>query len=243
MQYYLLSFIAGILTILAPCVLPVIPVILGSSFTKIDNKKRPVIIIGSLMLSIIVFTLLLKSTTLLIQIDPRIWNYISGGIIFLFGVITVFPNLWEQVEIKLKLNSVSGNLLNKSSQRTGLLGDILIGAALGPVFASCSPTYALVVAVILPVSFVSGLVNLAIYSLGLGISLFAIVLLGQKLLVTLKWAIDPRGWFRILLGVVFVVLGLAIITGLEKKLEIALLDAGFADVTKVETYFLERLNN
>ncbi|USN58208.1 MAG: hypothetical protein H6767_08005 [Candidatus Peribacteria bacterium] len=44
-----------------------------------------------------------------------------------------------------------------------MLGSILVGISLGPVFSSCSPTYAIILAVILPTSFLFGLVNLFAY--------------------------------------------------------------------------------
>jgi len=54
------------LTILAPCVLPLLPVILGASVEDSKDKWRPYIIIAALSVSIIIFSLLLKATTLFI---------------------------------------------------------------------------------------------------------------------------------------------------------------------------------
>lgn len=243
MEYLPLSFIAGILTILAPCVLPVLPVVLGSTLQDTKDRSRPVIIIISLSASIFFFTLLLKASTLLINIDPRFWNILSGGIIFIFGIFTLFPDLWGRIELKLNLSGKSGNLLQKASHRQGVLGSILIGASLGPVFASCSPTYAIILAVILPVDFVAGVINLIVYCIGLATILIPVALLGQKFLSKVKWATNPKGAFKKLLGVLFVILGLMIMTGLEKKLETALLDAGLGDITKIETTLLERMES
>ena len=58
------SFLAGILTVFAPCVLILLPVIVGSSLTTDTNKKidrkKPYIIAFSLGVSVLLFTLLLK---------------------------------------------------------------------------------------------------------------------------------------------------------------------------------------
>ena len=53
----------------------------------------------------------------------------------------------------------------------------MVGLSLGPVFSSCSPTYAIILAVILPASFLTGLLNLFAYVLGLSIALLVIALL------------------------------------------------------------------
>lgn len=73
----LISFFSGILTVLAPCVLPLLPVILGGSLAG-QSKKRPYIIIASLILSLLLFTLLLKASTVLIHVDPIVWDYVAG---------------------------------------------------------------------------------------------------------------------------------------------------------------------
>lgn len=241
MEYLPLSFFAGILTILAPCVLPVFPVIFGSSIKESKNTKRPLVVTLSLAASIVVFTLLLKASTLLIAVDPRIWNIVSGAIVMVFGIFSLFPNIWSWIEIHLKLNQLSGNLLQNSAKRNGLLGDILIGASLGPVFASCSPTYGLIVAFILPKSFFVGLLNLIAYAAGLSAILLVLSVLGQKALVRVKWAVNPYGMFKKVLGIIFIVLGIAIGSGFIKQVETALIDAGFADFTKIETQIIKRI--
>ncbi|MBP9132237.1 cytochrome c biogenesis protein DipZ, partial [Candidatus Saccharibacteria bacterium] len=68
---------AGLLSVLAPCVLPLLPIIIGGSISgNKKDKKRPFIIAGSLAISLFLFTLLLKATTLLINIPPSVINYV-----------------------------------------------------------------------------------------------------------------------------------------------------------------------
>lgn len=95
----IISFIAGILTILAPCVLPVLPVILAGSLTE---KKwwYTYLVTFSLALSIVLFTALLKVSTLFIDIPSSFWKYLSGGILVFLGLVYLFPHIWARfVEI------------------------------------------------------------------------------------------------------------------------------------------------
>src|SRR5437868_6088379 len=86
------AFVAGVLTVLAPCVLPLLPIIIGGSVSgDANNKKRPVVIAAALAVSLLVFTVLLKATSLLIHLPPQSINYVSGTIIFLLGIVTLFP--------------------------------------------------------------------------------------------------------------------------------------------------------
>ena len=180
MEYLWLSFLAGVLTILAPCVLPLLPIIIGGSLAD-KNPLRPLIITLSLAGSIILFTLLLKVSTALIEIPPAAWKGLSGGIIIIFGITLLFPNAWERVSAKLNFGGSSQTLLQKSGQHKGYLGMIFVGMALGPVFAACSPAYFLILSTVLPQSFFWGFINLCVYALGLGLVMFLVAFTGQQL--------------------------------------------------------------
>ena len=112
------AVVAGVLTVLAPCVLPLLPVIVGGSVAAqpvpsgggvaVATRQRvraPLVITASLGVSIIVFTLLLKATTALIGIPPYVWEWVSGLLLIGLGVVFAFPSLWERVSIALRLPS------------------------------------------------------------------------------------------------------------------------------------------
>lgn len=234
-----LSFLAGILTVLAPCILPLLPVVLGTAATG-RSKATPYIVVGSLALSIILFTYLLKFSTALIMIPPEVWTYLTGGILVLFGLVLVFPTFWERVPGLNKLSSGSNKLVGAGYQKKSFWGDVLIGAALGPVFSSCSPTYFVILASVLPASFALGTLYLLAYAAGLSLVLLLIALLGQRFADKLTGLADSRGWFKKIVGILFIALGLLVASGYEKKIEIAILESGFVDAVKWEQSLLER---
>lgn len=240
MLLLIVSFIAGVLTVLAPCVLPLLPVIIGSSATG-RSKSTPYIVVGSLAVSIIVFTFLLKVSTAFITIPQEFWKYLSGTILLLFGLTLVFPKLWSSIPGISKLSRNSNKLLGTGYQKKSWWGDVIIGAALGPVFSTCSPTYFIILASVLPASFLLGTTYLIAYVLGLSIVLLGIALLGEKFAHKLNALSDPDRWFKKGLGILFLVLGLMIIGGLDKKLETKILDSGYFDITKIEQKLLEKI--
>lgn len=229
----LLSLAAGILTVAAPCVLPLLPVIVGGTIARDDSGRRarwrPYVIAASLAVSVVAFTLLLKATTALLGIPPQVWQVVSGVIVILLGVDLLMPSLWDRASAALRLTSRSSELLTRSIARGGTRGDVLTGAALGPVFSSCSPTYALIVAAVLPVSFAEGVGYVFAYALGLAGALLLIALLGRGLVRRLGWLADPNGWFRRIVGMLFILVGLAVITGFDKQVQTWILDAGWYD--------------
>lgn len=227
MTLYFAALIAGLLTVLSPCVLPVLPIILGSSATA-KKKSELIIITLSLVVSVFIFTLFLqtsiKFTPFLQALGDRFWINVSGMIISIFGIITIFPSLWDKVS--LDLNNQSHELLEKSKTKEGVWKPILLGASLGPVFTSCSPTYFIIIGLIASSDFTQGLSLLMIYLIGLGGFLYVIGLLGSKLTRKLGMFANPQSPARKALGVLFLILGIGIVLGWDKALETYLLDQG-----------------
>jgi cytochrome c-type biogenesis protein len=209
------AIVAGALTTLAPCVLPMLPVIVGGSLgpSSQEARRRAYVIAASLGLSIVVFTLILKATTALIGIPSGVWQWLSGGILIALGVVSLFPGIWDRISAALRLQERS------TRQQQGMTGAVLTGAALGPVFSSCSPMYGYVIVTVLPASLAQGMLLLLGYVVGLCVTLLAIALLGQRFIGNARWAADPHSWFRRGLGLVFVLVGLAIAFGIDKDIQ------------------------
>lgn len=228
------------LTVLAPCILPLLPVVIGSSASG-RSRYTPYITVASLAVSIILFTFILKASTAFIMVPPWFWMYVSGGILALFGLTLAFPRLWEKLPGLAKASANSNKLVGAGYQRKSFWGDALIGMALGPVFSTCSPTYFVILASVLPVSFLLGATYILAYVLGLSLVLLLIGILGRRLTSRLTALSDPQGYFKRFIGVIFIVLGLLIATGYEKKIETAILDSGYFDITKIEHWLLEQV--
>ena len=226
--YLLISFLAGILTILSPCVLPLLPLIVSG----VDEEKslaRPLAIIFSLGASVVVFTLLLKATETLIGVPDSFWGWFSGGVLVVFGLSILLPAVWDQLVAKLRFKSQAQQLLGAGLSRKGWTGYLVVGFALGPIFFSCSPAYFAITSVALPSSPTTGLIYLGVYVLGLMLVLLLIGLGGQAVANRLGFLSNPQGWFKRSVGVLLVVTGLIVITGFYKDIEIWLLDTGVYD--------------
>lgn len=228
MSLIVVAFLAGMLTILAPCVVSLIPILLARTTTG-ERGHSPVAIIAGLGGSIILFSILLKSTTLLLGIPSSVWAIISGVIVILFGLVTIFPGLWESLALELRIPMLAQRNMADASRKKGVWGDVLLGASLGPVFSACSPTYALIVAAILPADPILGLAYLIMFVLGLSLMLGLLAVFGRALVVRLGWGINPRGVFRRVLGTIMVIVGLMIVTGLDKDLLGYLVEHGWYD--------------
>lgn len=228
---------AGALTTLAPCVLPLLPVIVGGSVVAPEpaaapgegsvavrtarsaGVRRAITVAGSLAVSVLVFTLLLRGSAALLGVPAEVWSWLSGAILVMLGAAMLFPQAWDAVSARFGLQRRSAERLQRAASTDGTLGAVLTGAALGPVFTSCSPLYAYVLVVVLPASPVDALIQLTAYVVGLAGALLAVALLGQRAVARLGWAADPHGRLRRVLGGVFIAVGIAVALGWDRDLQ------------------------
>ncbi|MBK8293294.1 MAG: cytochrome C biogenesis protein [Solirubrobacterales bacterium] len=240
MELLIASFMAGVLTVAAPCVLPLLPVVVGGSMLggedqSSDSLRRPVTIVVSLAVSVVIFSLLLKATTALLGVPDEVWAVISGGIVIGLGFTLLFPSIWDRLVTATGWQAKSNRLLESSSSRSGTKRDVLLGASLGPVFNSCSPTYALIVAAILPVSLGRGLTYLIAYAIGLAAILLLISIFGRALVERMNWLSNPDGIFKKVIGGFFILVGVAVIFGFDRDIQAWVLENGWYEpIERVE---------
>jgi len=242
MVLLLVSFLSGILTVLAPCVLPLLPIIVGGA-AQDARRRNPYVITISLAASIVAFTLLLKFSAAFVSVPQAAWTFISGGMLIAFGLVSLFPAIWETISGRFSLQKNADAVLEESAKKSGFAGDVLIGLSLGPVFSSCSPTYFLILATVLPQRFLVGTLYLVVYAVGLSISLLLISLLGRRLIRHVRFLADPNGWFKKAIGVIFIAVGLVIATGNVIRVETWLADNGYPNVSGFEQKLLGTIDD
>ena len=156
------SLVAGFVSVLSPCVLPVIPIIVIGR--ENDSRLRPLLIVLGLSFT---FILMGIASTLFGQIvAPYIYSIekISGGIILLFGVMFLFDlNLFKKI--------VFFNRLNYRGR--GTFSGLILGAVLGLIWIPCvGPVLTSILALVASVhQIVAGLSLLVAYSVGFAIPL------------------------------------------------------------------------
>lgn len=241
MIFFFISILAGIFTVLAPCILPLLPVVIGASEEGSRGvSRRALTVIGSLSLSVVIFSLLLKATTLFIGIPQSFWTSFSGLVIVLVGLAIVFPSFWIKIPYINKLNLISNKAVGTGYQKKSYKGDMLIGLALGPVFTTCSPTFLFIIATVLPATFVVGFIYLLGFTLGLALSLLVIAFFGQQIVNKVSAHMETAGTAKRIFGVLILLVGVAVLTGYDKKIETWILNSGYGATIQLEDSLIEK---
>jgi cytochrome c-type biogenesis protein len=207
------ALVAGVLTAASPCVLPVLPVVLSG--TAGAGPSRLAVLVGSLAASVVAFTLLLRAGTLLVGVPRQAWPLMSGSLLIALGLTQLVPTAWYRVSAVSGLNRT--HVLLRSGTHPGAASAVLTGAALGPVFSSCSPLYGYVVATVLPASAAAGLALLLAYVAGLAGAVLAVAAAGRRAVNVLRPAADPHGAVRLAAGALLVLVGVAVLVGMDRS--------------------------
>ena len=125
---------AGVLTIAAPCTLPVLPILLGASIGQ-NGKVRPAMIALGFVVSFSAVALLLGAITRIFDFDASVLR--SGAAILLlgFGVLMIWPAPFERLSIRLNGRLARGPV---RTERNGAIGGFVLGTTLGLVWTPCA---------------------------------------------------------------------------------------------------------
>lgn len=211
---YFFAFLSGLVTIFAPCIWPLLPIILSGGIHA--GRRRPLGIIVGISISFLFATLLLALLLQSVPLDPEIFRLSGVVIIIFFGVTLLFPSSLFWVEGKMsRVLGFFGVVKNTSN---GFWSGSLTGMALGLVWSPCAgPILATVatVAATQGVNFTILLIAL-FFILGLSVPLFGIALLGQSIFLRMRKANKYTVRIQQAFGVIVIATGLMIYTGYDQ---------------------------
>jgi cytochrome c-type biogenesis protein len=238
-----LSFVAGVLSVLSPCVLPLLPIVLGAAAAK--QKWGPVALAAGLSLSFVVIGLFVATIGFSIGLDADVFRYVAAALILAVGVVLMVPRLQTAFAV------AGGPLANWAHDRLGgahldgtesggVGGQFAVGLLLGAVWSPCvGPTLG-AASLLAAQGRDLGQVALTMLVFGLGAA-FPLLLLGiasRETMMRWRARLATAGpGLKMGFGTILVAVGLLTLTGLDKRVETALVDASPQWLTDLTTRF------
>lgn len=132
------AFLAGVVTVLSPCVLPVLPAILAAGSGK--GRYRYLGIISGFVISFVFFTLALTAIVQATGLSANFLRYLAIIILIAFGIVMIFPKLGDLFARSTSSISTLGENLQAQSRAisSGFVSGFLLGIALGLVWTPCA---------------------------------------------------------------------------------------------------------
>lgn len=216
----LFAFLAGIVTILSPCILPILPIVLSGS---VGGKTKPLGIVTGFVASFTFFTLTLATLVKALGIPADSLRTVAVIILIFFGLSLVIPKIQVQLEKILSALAQRGQV---RTQGDGFLSGIPVGASLGLVWAPCvGPILASVItlAATSSVSFATVLITLA-YTFGTAIPMLVITYSGRYILVKVPWLQSRGRQIQQGFGVIMVLTALGIAFNVDRSFQSYILE-------------------
>ncbi|MDP2811550.1 MAG: cytochrome c biogenesis CcdA family protein [Rhodocyclaceae bacterium] len=223
---YGLSFVAGGLSTLSPCVLPLVPILLGTAATA--HRFGPFALAAGLSLSFTALGVFVASLGASLGLDPALFRDAAAVLLIAFGVLLLSARMQERFALAASGVSGAGQGLLSRLTLDGLPGQFVLGLLLGIIWSPCvGPT--LGVAVTLASqgqSLAQVALVMALFGLGAGVPLVALGLVSRQAMMRLRGRLLAAGSIgKQALGGVMLVLGAAILTGGDKLFEAWVLQA------------------
>jgi cytochrome c-type biogenesis protein len=205
-----LALLAGMLTIAAPCTLPVLPALLGASIGRGD-RARPVFMVVGFVASFAAAAVLFSLITQIAGVDQTVLRTAAAVLLAAFGALMLLPQSFEWLWSEIGPRFVPGEHTIARFAR-GKTGAFLLGTTLGLVWTPCAgPVLASILTLIATAgSVTSGALLLSVYAAGAGIPLLIIAWGGQA--ATVRTAIVARHAHRLQQGFGVVVIAFAVAT-------------------------------
>jgi len=221
-----LAFLSGLVSVLNPCVLPLLPLVFAAAAS--EHRYGPMALAAGLTLSFTAIGLFVAAVGFSIGLDSEFFRAIAAVLFVIVGAVLLMPRL------QVRLATAAGPVSNWTEQRlggfstSGVGGQFALGLLLGAVWVPCvGPT--LGAASLLASqggSFGQVAATMLIFGLGAAAPLALVGLVSREALMRWRGRIAGLGrGVKLALGAVLLFVGVFILTGLDRVVETAVVEA------------------
>ena len=233
-----LAFLAGVLSILSPCVLPILPVVIGAAAA--EHRFGPVALAGGLAASFVVIGLFFATIGFSLGLDSGVAREAAAVMLIAIGAVLAVPPLQARVAVAAGPIGRWSDARFGGSSRKGLGGQFALGLLLGAVWGPCvGPTLGAASALAAQGRDL-GQVATTMLLFGLGAATPLLILGRVSRDMLLRWRtrmLSTGKGLKSALGVLLIAGGVLTLSGLDHTVEAALVDASPPWLTGLTTRF------
>ena len=185
-----LALLAGVVTVAAPCTLPMLPILLGASVGQ-TGKVRPAMIALGFVMSFSMVALLLSAITRVFDFDPNHLRNAAAILLLGFGLLMIWPAPFEWLAVR-----IGGFGGHSAASPHGVIGGFVLGTTLGLVWTPCAgPVLGSILTVIATSKDTAwASLQLIVYAIGAALPMLAIAYGGQAVTTRVRGVarIAPR---------------------------------------------------
>jgi len=233
-----LAFVAGLLSIASPCVLPILPVVLGAAAS--EHRAGPAALAAGLAVSFVAIGLFAATVGYAIGADADLFRHVAAALMIAVGVLLLVPRFQARLALAGAPLATWSDRHFGGSPKRGLAGQLSMGLLLGAVWSPCvGPTLgaaSLLAAQGRNLGEVAA--TMLAFGLGAALPLAALGLLSRA--AVLRWRarlMSGGAAAKAAFALVFVTAGVLVLTGFDKQVETYAVDHSPQWLTDLTTRF------
>jgi cytochrome c-type biogenesis protein len=217
---FALGYLAGVVSTLSPCVLPLLPILLVTAGAA--HRLGPYALAFGLAVSFAIVGTFVATLGASLGLDPSLFRNVAAVILIAFAVVLLSTTLQERLASATSRLSGAGHTLLSRTRLEGLGGQLVIGLILGVIWSPCvGPTLG---AAITLASQGESLPQIAmlmvVFGIGASTPLVLVGSISRGTMLRLRGRLVGAGKAgKVVLGVLFLAVGVAIVTGWDKRFE------------------------
>jgi cytochrome c-type biogenesis protein len=233
-----LAFVAGLLSTLSPCVLPILPIVLGAAAS--EHRLGPAALAAGLAVSFVIIGLFAATVGYSIGLDADLLRNVAAALMIAVGVILLVPRLQAWLALAGAPFANWSDRRFGGSVKNGLAGQLSMGLLLGAVWSPCvGPTLG-AASILAAQGRDLGEVGATMLAFGLGaaLPLAALGLMSRE--AVLRWRtrlMSGGAYAKTAFAGVLVVIGVLVLSGLDRRVETLLVDQSPQWLTDLTTRF------
>lgn len=228
------ALVAGLLSVLSPCVLPILPIVFGAA--RSQHRLGPAALAAGVAISFVGVGLFVATLGFSLGLDASLFHQVGGVLLLAFGLVLLAPRLQSLIEAALAPVSGWASARTSGLEASGPWGQVGLGLLLGAIWSPCvGPTLGAASLLAsqgkdLP----SVAITMAVFGLGAAAPLLLFGSLSRAALQRWRAGLSGAGrWGRSLLGWGMVAVGLLAVTGLDHAVEAWLVNVSPAWLTRL----------
>jgi cytochrome c biogenesis protein CcdA len=224
MTAILLAFLAGTLTVLNPCILPLLPIVVAAAFA--NGKLGAAALLAGLVSGFATLGILVNATGALFGISEIALRNGVSVLLIVFGLVLLIPALERRFSNLVAPVGAAGANLAARASNYGIAGQFAVGILLGAIWAPCSgPSVGAALSLAAEAGgYLAAAARMTAFALGAALVLFLVAIGARSLAARSGGVSRVAPYAKKIAGAAFLLVGVLMITGLDKQIESRILD-------------------
>jgi cytochrome c-type biogenesis protein len=235
---YSLAFLAGLLSTLSPCVLPIIPILLGSAMNA--HRRAPIALAVGLAISYAAIGTALAWACIALELDSELVRRMGAALLGLFAFVILSSSLQERFAAATSGIGNAGNRFLSRFHLSGLYGQFVVGLVLGIIWSPCvGPTLGAAIVLASQGKHLAGSAALmGLFSVGASLPIVILGYISRLAMMSVRGRLLQAGRAgKVALGSAMLLIAIATISGRDRQAEAWLVNRSPAWLTNLTARF------